>query len=818
MEPERRPPSPAGLEARILRARLVLFWERLWRALWPASGLAASFVAASLFDLWSHLPGFLHSLLVLLWLGAVVAALGLSLWRLRLPRRAEAMRRLERDSCLSHRPLAALEDRMAAGAGDPEAETLWQAHRARLLARLKALRLARPKPALAGRDPFALRFLALLLLTASVLVAGRAWDARLAQAFNFRFGAAPGPQLRIDAWIDPPPYTSAAPQFLLEGAPPKGGPPQKVAALKGAKLVMRVYGLKRPPKLAFTPQDGRRADEIAFGPAQEGVFALDYPLTRDGTVSVRRGARQLARFTIALKADLPPVIALTEPIRATRQGALRIGYRVEDDFGVTAAMVRLRKAEDNAADAETVETPLSLPSRRLRGAKLQSYVDLTAHAWAGLPVSLELVARDEAGQEGLSAPVSLVLPERQFTDPLARALIEQRKILALSPARAREVARFLEAVTLAPERFTPSASLYLGLRAAYWRLTARSDKDAIPETIALLWQLALALEEGDRARAEDELARAREALMEALARDAPEEEIERLLSELKEALDRYIATLEAEALKALAEGRVPALLPPDARAVSRADFEKLLEAIGTLARTGARDQARELLSGLDHILRNLQANFGAAPLPGSPEAAAGEALQQLSDIIGGERALMDDTFRQGGAEPQSEEESAAKGRALGERQQGLRRRLGDVMAGLGEAGAPIPESFGRAERAMREAQEALGARQWSRALEAERQALEELRAGAEALAEQAFAGFGQAGQGAGRRGLGMPGTDPFGRPHAQGGADDGSSVKVPEAMELRRAREILEEIERRASEQNRPQDERDYLKRLLKRF
>ena len=42
-------------------------------------------------------------------------------------------------------------------------------------------------------------------------------------------------------------------------------------------------------------------------------------------------------------------------------------------------------------------------------------------------VELTLVAKDLAGQSGRSKPVEIVLPERRFTKPLARAVIEQRR-------------------------------------------------------------------------------------------------------------------------------------------------------------------------------------------------------------------------------------------------------------------------------------------------------------------------------------------------------------------------------------------------------
>ena len=72
------------------------------------------------------------------------------------------------------------------------------------------------------------------------------------------------------------------------------------------------------------------------------------------------------------------------------------------------------------------------PPRRVAQA---SYSDLTGHPYAGLMVDAHLEARDGAGQTGVSKTITFRLPERVFTDPLARALIEQRQALATSEGR-----------------------------------------------------------------------------------------------------------------------------------------------------------------------------------------------------------------------------------------------------------------------------------------------------------------------------------------------------------------------------------------------
>jgi hypothetical protein len=60
--------------------------------------------------------------------------------------------------------------------------------------------------------------------------------------------------------------------------------------------------------------------------------------------------------------------------------------------------------------------------------------------------------------------------------------------------------------------------------------------------------------------------------------------------------------------------------------------------------------------------------------------------------------------------------------------------------------------------------------------------------------------------------------DPLGRPQRSEGTDFGNSVKIPDEIDVQRAREILEELRRRMGDPSRPSLELDYIDRLLRRF
>jgi len=60
--------------------------------------------------------------------------------------------------------------------------------------------------------------------------------------------------------------------------------------------------------------------------------------------------------------------------------------------------------------------------------------------------------------------------------------------------------------------------------------------------------------------------------------------------------------------------------------------------------------------------------------------------------------------------------------------------------------------------------------------------------------------------------------DPLGRLDPGMGMIDTGDIAIPEEADLQRAREILDELRRRAGERARPQLELDYIDRLLRRF
>ena len=146
------------------------------------AGLVAERMARAFWPLWSVLI-FALALLMLglhdmvrvevVWgvgvalIGLAGASLILGLVRFRWPAREEAIGRL--DASLSGRPLQALRDGQAIGAGDHGSEGLWRAHQARMAKRAAAARTVEPDLRVSSRDVFGLRFVALTVFMVAVL-------------------------------------------------------------------------------------------------------------------------------------------------------------------------------------------------------------------------------------------------------------------------------------------------------------------------------------------------------------------------------------------------------------------------------------------------------------------------------------------------------------------------------------------------------------------------------------------------------------------------------------------------------------------------
>ncbi|MCG4259184.1 DUF4175 domain-containing protein [Acetobacter senegalensis] len=227
---------------------------------------------------------------------------------------------------------------------------------------------------------------------------------------------------------------------------------------------------------------------------------------------------------------------------------------------------------------------------------------------------------------------------------------------------------------------------------------------------------------------------------------------------------------------------------------------------------------------------------GVSPHPGQPSPTQQEPSAQT---------MID---------PAKAEEQAAARRTDRATQHALERALDELKDEFKELTGKTPPAFDDARKSMKDARTALSDGEDSAAATAQEKALEALRKGRQQMqdamkgdgkssAPSFIPGFGSSGDGDGQQGQGSASSgddgstpsddtdesdeqdqqkgkrDPLGRRLGEGGdqtPDDGTHV--PDNVARQRAREIEQELRRRDSDRTRPQQELDYLDRLLKPF
>jgi uncharacterized protein (TIGR02302 family) len=851
------PPNAARalLDALLQRARLAIFWERLWPALtWLVCAIGV-FLALAWLGIFLWLPPLARAAVTIVCGLLAVAAL-YPLIRLRMPGARDGLSRLDADSGLRHRPATAITDDLAVTSKDPYSLALWNAHVERSLAAARSLKTGWPSPRVARWDPYAVRALVLIACVATFFAAGGERWRRVAAAFDWHGVVLPA-NFRVDAWVIPPTYTGKPP-IMLPGIHPgetAALPPSSgiVAVPVNSTLVVRSTG---NADIEVNGKDGVTPSKDAVK-APAGTEEHRFTIAATGSASLR-GVGEDLNWAFNAIPDQPPTIELTKDPEQQQRGSLMLSYHLEDDYGVSEAQATFAR-KDDAAGGEAAhplygppDFPLVMPQARTKNGTGQTIKDLTDHPWAGAEVVMTLTAKDDGGNEGKSDPFSFRLPERVFTKPLARALVEQRRNLALDANSRPLVITALDALTMAPEKFQPEAGVYLGLRNIFWSLVRAKNDDDMRDVAQSMWSMAVQLEDGDISDAQQQLRNAEEALRQALERGAPDQEVKALMDQLRAAMDRFMQAMREQQKNSQQLSRP---LGPNDHVLSQRDLQNMLDKLQQLAQSGNKEAAQQLLQQLQQMMENLQMASPNMDQNGDDDDMM-SALDELGDMIRKQQDLRDRTFKQGQDQHQQGGQSRRNGQQnpqsgdgnnqLQQNQQALRDRLNKLLDqlkshGLGQNGEKGQEGqqgqgqgqsqsqgndqldqLGHAGSEMDEAQGELGDNNTDSAVESQGRALDAMRKGAQSLAQSMQQQMGQ-GQSPGRMGrLGQPradqDTDPLGRPLRGRDYGDDNTVRVPGEIDMQRARRIIEELRNRFGDFSRSQEELDYIERLLKGY
>jgi uncharacterized protein (TIGR02302 family) len=801
----------SDLNIKIALQRASLFWEDLWQALQQplmVLGVAIILLAS---DSLSSVPKYME----LAVLGVLALAFLYSLndiVKLKSPQRLPALRRMERASNIDHRAVSSHDDELVLENQSAETTSLWEEHQRRKLTNLSSVKISPPTSAWRLFDPTALRVPVALGAVAALLLGSGDLISNTQNAFNLSGPVIASP-LTIDAWLRPPAYTGKPPVLLTSAAMQdklKAGTAIEIP--ENSTLTLRVQGAQKP-RLAFFAEGDLKTELnniIARSSTNETGFTSDVKLERPVTVKLIDGASELASWPITVIPDAPPMVKIAGEPKTEKLGALNIGWETSDDYGVktVTAEISLADEQENGVgfenngvflfDAPVFKIALRHPTAKTEAGNTTQ--DLASHPWAGLFVEIALTATDGAGHSTTTAPKRFKMPQREFSKPLAAAIIEQRKSLILNPDAAPDVATMLDAMLAYPYSIRDQSKLVLNLAYTKSSLANAGDTDEVGAAITDLWPLAVAIEDGELADVRAELKSLKQQLEQALRDGASQDKIAELTEKMRRAMDKLLDQMRKESEKLKAEGSDKN--KKSGREISKQELQKMLDDIKKLSESGSKESAEQLLSELDKLLQNLQPGQGEqADQNGDP--ALQRQMDALSDMMHKQQELMDQTQRM----PQD-----GGDQGLGDKQGGLSEQLdrmnkdmdGDAQGHLGDASKNMKGAAGKLRDGSKED-----------ALQQQGQAMRDMQEGAKKLGKKlAEARKGQQG----RDGeAGNNTDDPLGRPRATHNSDNGPDKNlIPSELAQRRAREILEQLRNRSNDQNLGETEKDYIERLLK--
>ncbi len=302
------------LDRLVARARAVLFWEQLWRALVPPLFVVGLFVAVSFAGLWLEIGPLWRELGAGLFGIAFVAAF-VPLFGLRPPARKAALARIDQNSDLTHGPASGLDDELANAGADPTTQALWNLHRKRLLSRVGRLRVGAPSPRVANLDPYSIR----AAFSSSSLQAPSSRARKNMRASPLR--SIGGPPRRSKRAIGSTPGSIRRPTPANRRCCLKLGQPDqatKVEAPINSVLIVRGAG----GDVGVETQGGLEAAKEHDAPQAPGETEHRLTLRGDAQLTLKHAGATVGSFAISVIPDNPPEIELTDAPRYNARGSL----------------------------------------------------------------------------------------------------------------------------------------------------------------------------------------------------------------------------------------------------------------------------------------------------------------------------------------------------------------------------------------------------------------------------------------------------------------------------------------------------------------
>lgn len=293
----------------------------------------------------------------------------------------------------------------------------------------------------------------------------------------------------LNASITLPEYTGLPPILLASasGGQRKGG---MIDIPEGSTINIDI------PELSPLPTLEMGGKKTALATDNQGRLTASMLIAGGNTITLRQGWRQLASWRVRVLRDVAPRVAfISDPVNFDYTRT-RLAYEASDDYGLKAIAVRIQPLAPMGGSL-SLGAIITLNTPYARHVKEISTEDLTFLPWAGTPVEIKLEAKDSAGNTSWSDTRVITLPKREFSHPLAKALIEERAKLLRQPDEITrdEAANIMAGIARETRHYGNDPVVFLALRTGAVRLVLDRGEEVLSAVSRLIWQTAARIED-----------------------------------------------------------------------------------------------------------------------------------------------------------------------------------------------------------------------------------------------------------------------------------------------------------------------------------
>lgn len=675
-------------------ARLSLWLEEIFKATWRPVSWAAFLIGLmflSLPSLFGQTGWIIAG--ILFWIGFAYLLIE-DFKKFKRPSETKILKRVQEDNNLDYRPLEILKD-APSGIYTTLKKRLWRISSKRAAEDSHHIRMSFPTLCVSFLDHFGFRLMAFITFFAGMVIAGgQAYDRAMQGLVPFG-GLGSNASLNYTIWIKAPSYTGLG-DIVFDKTSAED---QKTFPIipEGSTIKATVDGLWGPAWLKLYVGDTKILSK-SFAHIEDESFmtettvpSYDLPqsttaketketsgaIGQNGTLNLRNLIRNFVSLDYTYRPDETPTLIWSDEKKDAAQSntkkektknkkpeisadkyeenpkkissgeaqdfGMRFPITMQDDYGIKSLEVHLKLA-DSVTDKPYYngENHFTKPISTAAGSSYStnSFFDLSAHPYAGLPVKITITAIDDAGQKATTTPRLFTLKERVFSHLLAQKLVNMRKKLIWDGvAAAPNIAFDLKFQLQYPEDMRDNPSIWLALKNVKAHLeNAKSNQDIAP-IIETLWTIALDLEDMGLSKAARDLERITSKITRALrSSKTPDTEKLALFNEYREKMARYLDKLrefnenrDTDSAD-ISEDLMRDLLNP-------APLQEMLDQMELLAENGDYDSLEDMIADLQSLLESFALGGGMPP----ELKAMQKGLDVMQGLIDNQKHLLAET-------------------------------------------------------------------------------------------------------------------------------------------------------------------------------